>query len=65
MTLPASVRKKYGLRDGNTVALVDLDGAFLIVPRALTMPRLAKELERHRKKRALTLKDLGGPSRED
>ena len=65
VTLPAKLREKYGLRDGDPVTIVDLDGVFLLTPRLLTVPRLAKDLERLRKKKGLALKDLGGPARED
>lgn len=65
VTLPAKLREKYGLRDGDPVTVVDLDGMLLLTPRVLAVPRLVTELERLRKKKGLTLKDLGGPSRED
>lgn len=65
VTLPAKLREKYGLKDGDPVTLVDLDGTVLLTPRILTVPALAKELERLRKRKGLTLKDLGGPARED
>ena len=65
VTLPASLREKYGLGDGDPLTLVDLDGAMLLTPKVLTVPRIAEELERLRKKKGLTLKDLGGPGRED
>lgn len=65
VTLPVKLREKYGLRDGDPVTIVDLGGVVLLTPRVLTVPRIAKELERLRKKKGLTLKDLGGPSRED
>ena len=63
LTLPAAVREKYGLGDGDPLTLVDLDGAILLTPRLLLVPRLAEELERLRKKKGLSLKDLGGPAR--
>jgi len=65
VTLPAKLREKYGLKDGDPVTIVDLDGVFLITPRVLTVPGLARELERLRKRKGLSLKDLGGPVRED
>jgi len=65
LTLPAALREKYGLRDGDPMSVVDLDGAILLTPKLLLVPRLAEELERLRKKKGLTLKDLGGPSRQD
>ena len=65
LTLPASLRAKYRLDEGDPLTLVDLDGAVLLSPRFLVVPRLAAEMERLRRARKLSLKDLGGPARED
>jgi AbrB family looped-hinge helix DNA binding protein len=65
VTLPSTLREKYGLADGDPVTLVDLDGTILLSPKVLVVPRLTAELERLRMARKLTLKDLGGPARED
>jgi bifunctional DNA-binding transcriptional regulator/antitoxin component of YhaV-PrlF toxin-antitoxin module len=65
LTLPASLREKYRLGEGDPLTVVDLDGAVLLSPRVLVVPRLAAEMERLRRARKLTLKDLGGPARED
>lgn len=65
VTLPAPLRAKYRLDEGTTLTLVDLDGAILLTPRFLIVPRLAAEIERLRRGRKLSLKDLGGPDRED
>jgi bifunctional DNA-binding transcriptional regulator/antitoxin component of YhaV-PrlF toxin-antitoxin module len=65
LTLPASRREKYRLAEGDPLTLVDLDGAVLLTPRVLVVPRLAAEMERLRRGRKLALKDLGGPARED
>ena len=65
LTLPASLREKYRLGEGDPLTLVDLDGAVLLSPRLLIVPRLAAEMERLRRARKLSLKDLGGPARED
>ncbi|MHC4134756.1 MAG: AbrB/MazE/SpoVT family DNA-binding domain-containing protein [Planctomycetota bacterium] len=65
LTLPAAMREKYGLGEGDPLTVVDLDGAILLTPRILRVPRLAEELERLRKRKGLTLKDLGGPGRAD
>lgn len=64
LTLPAAVREKYGLVDGDAVDVVDLDGVLLIVPKNLAVPRLAAEMERLRRKARVSLKALGGPTRE-
>jgi AbrB family looped-hinge helix DNA binding protein len=65
VTLPAALREKYRLDEGDPVTLVDLDGILLLSPRILVVPRLAAEMERLRQARKLSLKDLGGPVRED
>jgi len=54
LTLPATLREKYRLGEGDPLTVVDLDGAVLLSPRLLVVPR-----------RKLSLKDLGGPARED
>lgn len=65
VTLPARLRTKYGLDEGERLTLVDLDGAMLLSPRLLAVPRLVAKLERLRQRRRLSLRDLGGPRRKD
>ena len=65
LTIPRSLREKYGLSDGDPITVVDLDGALLLTPQVLVVPRLAAEMERLRKTKRLSLRDLGGPTRED
>jgi len=65
VTLPAALREKYRLGEGDPLTVVDLDGAVLLSPRLLVVPRLAAEMERLRQVRRLSLKELGGPDRED
>jgi len=65
LTLPAALRKKYRLDEGDPLTVVDLDGAVLLSQRLLLVPRLAAEMERLRRGRELSLKELGGPDRED
>jgi AbrB family looped-hinge helix DNA binding protein len=65
LTLPAELREKYRLADGDPLSVVDLDGAILLTPKVLIVPRIAAEMERLRKAKKLSLKDLGGPTRED
>jgi AbrB family looped-hinge helix DNA binding protein len=41
ITLPAQVRKRYGLREGDVFTLEDLgDGSFLLIPRVSQVTRL-------------------------
>jgi bifunctional DNA-binding transcriptional regulator/antitoxin component of YhaV-PrlF toxin-antitoxin module len=65
LTLPTPLREKYRLGEGDPLTVVDLDGAVLLSPRVLVVPRLAAEMERLRRARKLSLKDLGSPARED
>ena len=65
LTIPREIRDKYGLADGDPLTVVDLDGAILLTPKVLLVPRIAEELSRLRRSRKLSLKDLGGPPRED
>jgi len=48
LTLPKALRKKYGLEDGEPLTLIDLDGAFVLAPKLLVVPKLVAELERLR-----------------
>jgi bifunctional DNA-binding transcriptional regulator/antitoxin component of YhaV-PrlF toxin-antitoxin module len=43
LTLPATLRKKYRRGEGDPITVVDLDGAMLLSPRLLVVPRLAAE----------------------
>ena len=61
LTLPAPLRAKYRLGEGDPLTVVDLDGVVLLSPRALKISGLAAEMERLRRARDLSLKDLGGP----
>ena len=65
LTLPAALRETYHLGEGDPLTVIDLDGAMLLSPRLLVVPRLAAEMERLRRTGKLSLKDLGGPTRED
>lgn len=46
MTLPIDVRQRYGIQDGDTYQLVDLDGILVFVPMTPMVPALAREIER-------------------
>ena len=65
LTIPKAIREKYGLAEGDPLTIVDLDGAILLTPKLLLVPRLAEELSRLRRSRQLSLKDLGGPARDE
>ena len=58
LTLPAELRRKYGISKGDTFSLVDLDGVFVLTPMTPMVPELAREIERARLEAGLSLEDL-------
>jgi len=65
VTLPARMRERYGLTDGDPITVVDLDGVLVLSPRVGLVPKLAAEIERLRTQAGLTLDDLmDGQARE-
>ena len=58
VTLPAKLRKRYNLGAGDTLTLLDLDGAFFLVPQVSVVPKLVGEIEQLRQKAGLTIDDL-------
>lgn len=58
LTLPAKLRAKYRLDDGDSLTLVDLDGSILLAPRLAVVPKLAAEIERLRRTAGLEVEDL-------
>lgn len=58
VTLPAPLRQRHGLREGDPLTLVDLDGVFVLSPRIGVVGRLAREIESLRRESGLSLDDL-------
>ena len=58
LTLPANLRKKYGIRPGDTFHIVDLDGVFVLTPLAPIVPHLAHEIEKMRLEAGLSIDEL-------
>ena len=58
MTLPAELRERYGIREGDTFRLVDLDGVFVLTPMVPLVPELAREIEKARLEAGLSVADL-------
>ena len=44
LTLPADLRQRYGIQDGDSFRLVDLDGVFVLTPMTPMVPELAREI---------------------
>lgn len=58
LTLPADLREKYGIGEGDTFRLVDVDGVFILTPMAPIVPELAREIERVRVAAGITTEEL-------
>ena len=58
LTLPAPIRERYDLSDGDPLTLVDLDGAILLSPRMSVADKLAAEIEYLTTEAGLSLDDL-------
>ena len=58
MTLPAELREKYKIRQGDTFRLVDLDGVFVLTPMVPMVPELAREIERVRQEAGISMDEL-------
>ena len=58
ITLPAELREKYGIENGDIFRLVDLDGMFVLTPLVPMVPELAREIEQARLEAGLSIEDL-------
>ena len=58
LTLPARLRTKYRLDDGDSLTVLDLDGTILLSSKVPIVHKLAAEIERMRQNAGLTVNDL-------
>jgi bifunctional DNA-binding transcriptional regulator/antitoxin component of YhaV-PrlF toxin-antitoxin module len=58
LTIPADLRERYGIQEGDTYRLVDFDGIFVLTPLVPMVPELAREIERARLEAGLSIDDL-------
>ena len=58
VTLPKSIRERYGLGTGDVLDVLDLDGVFVLSPRTSVVPELAAEIDRLRVEAGVTTEDL-------
>ena len=58
ITLPAELREKYGIENGDIFRLVDLDGVFVLTPMIPMIPELAREIEQARLEAGLSIEVL-------
>lgn len=65
LTLPAPLRERHGLHEGDPLTLVDLDGVFVLSPKIGIVGKLAREIEYLRRESGLTLDELITTVREE
>lgn len=58
VTLPARIRERYDLADGDPLTLVDLDGAILLSPRVSVADKLSSEIEYLLSEAGLSLEEM-------
>jgi bifunctional DNA-binding transcriptional regulator/antitoxin component of YhaV-PrlF toxin-antitoxin module len=58
LTLPADLREKYAIKEGDTYRLVDLDGIFVLTPMVTMVPELVREIERLRLDAGVSTEEL-------
>ena len=58
VTLPADLRQKYGIRAGDVLRLVDLDGILVLTPMVPMVNELAHEIEQARLAADLSTEEL-------
>ncbi len=58
VTLPAELRQKYNIQEGDSYRVLDLDGIFVLTPMVPMVPELAREIEKARLEAGLSVEDL-------
>ncbi|MDF1500063.1 MAG: AbrB/MazE/SpoVT family DNA-binding domain-containing protein [Anaerolineales bacterium] len=58
MTLPADLRRKYNIEEGDTFRVLDLDGLFILTPMVPMVPELAREIETMRLEEGISIQEL-------
>lgn len=58
ITIPNEVRRDYGLDEDDTLTLVDLGNALLLTPKLSVVPKLAREIEKKRRRAGVTVEEL-------
>ena len=58
ITLPAELRRKYGLDEGEMLTLVDMDGVFMLAPQDSKVMRSADKVAQKVKEANVTLEEL-------
>lgn len=64
LTLPASLRKRYNIKLGDTFRILDLEGILVFTPMVPMVPELAREIERARIEAGLSTEEMLSALRE-
>lgn len=65
MTIPSALRERYGIQEGDTFRLVDMDGVFVLAPMVTMVPELAREIDQFRRESNVSLEELMQGLREE
>ena len=65
VTIPSELRERYGIQEGDTYQLVDMNGIFVLTPMMPIVPELAREIERYRQEAGVSTEDLMQGLREE
>lgn len=65
IALPARLRKKYRIRDGDMLRLIDLDDTLVLTPMTPTVAELAREIEQARVEAGVSMDELLAGLREE
>ena len=58
VTIPAKMRERYGLEEGDPLSLVDLGGVIVLVPKVGVAGKLAGEIERLSRRAGIAVEEL-------
>ena len=64
LTLPASLRKRYNIKPGDTFRILDLEGILVFTPMVPMVPELAREIERARIEAGISTEEMLSALRE-
>jgi len=63
--LPRAYRRRYRVGEGERLRVVDVGGLLVLLPPSGRLPAIQQRFAAAVRRRGVTMKDLGGPDRED
>ncbi|MBW2266215.1 MAG: AbrB/MazE/SpoVT family DNA-binding domain-containing protein [Deltaproteobacteria bacterium] len=58
ITLPAALREKYRLAEGDAISVIDMGEGVFLSPRRTLLPKLAREIEKLREAYGVSAEEL-------